>query len=858
MCNRVYTYSEITELKNAPYFAEIVALPQITMSNEMAYFIGAEMRGFRGNVTSFSAFVTELFPMWNTSSQRFAYVTILNRFMREKIEKARSKAEREWLYGCKKNLYSAVNNIMRFEEAMVRPEDIRDMDRDMLLFVEMWKCLEKTDNSIRDFRQRRMELRNPETFAQAVNVILKFRCGRKQVVWHGFQFFTPMQQYFYDCFMNAGYDVYALIQNEVRYPYANEIWNHLYTKENGFPNKSEWIRQADLRTKNPLGEIFEGRQGIEAGNVRILKYANTIEFVEDIPRLKDEGYYIYAADDHAANSLLRDYFPERYDVRNLLAYPIGQFIYTLHKMWDESLQCITLDPDGLRKCFASGWLSANGKSSINYTEDLERLLPYFEGCYTVEQWRERLASFVESYDNAFQSFVQSETENEKKEQNRALMGNPFMRFSAFSIKEERIGELLEIIGQLMEMASKLFGENEPISIQKHMSKLDAMLFMNDGMPTELYLEERQKVKQIFEALENEQVRDFLCYPGDLAVALISFMGGRDEEEDENDKKLKTLVFNIFQVEAAPIAAKGKVHLCMSDISKLPGNSGNYGWSIDERLLQKIIKNKDGTYLSNWIDGMQITALSNRFYIYAALKNPNVEISWIYRQGEKLLSPSPYVTLLDKLSTSKIQEPQVRHLGLQYVSEITGRVRMNESFTIRDNQNLHAYDGELEYSLCPMRFIYGYVLGSTPAYMNEYQQSRAIVRLIQSIKELMGSKYTVERIAEQVFEIFPFIRKAEKRQIIDDATRWQAPESGGGYTAYMDDSYTMERMNLTFLNKDVYESAKKYAALLMSRDGRKGIYFEQLGKDNARNCEVCPHEHYCRDSWFGVDYKGEEQ
>ncbi len=74
---------------------------------------------------------------------------------------------------------------------------------------------------------------------------------------------------------------------------------------------------------------------------------------------------------------------------------------------------------------------------------------------------------------------------------------------------------------------------------------------------ELYLEEREKVKQIFEALESEKVRDFLCYPGDVAAALLSFMGGRTDDEEQSHAGLQTLVFNIFQVEAAPIAAKRK-------------------------------------------------------------------------------------------------------------------------------------------------------------------------------------------------------------------------------------------------------------------------------------------------------------
>ena len=856
MSNRVYTYTKITELKKAPYFAEIAAIPQVTMSREMASNMTFDMRVFKGNILGFSSFAMRLFPGWNTNGQKFTYVTVLNQFLREKMAAAKDKAEKDWLYGCKKNLYFAISNIIRLEEAKVHPEDIKDNDRDILLFIEMWKKLEEADDSIKDFRQRLVDLQDPAKFDQDVNNIFKFR-GNKQIVWNGFQFLTPIQQFVYDCFKNAGYDIFALIQDERRYPYANEIWDYLYTPGNGYPDKKDWIRQEDLKEKNPLGEIFEHGEHVSAPNVKVLKYTNTVEFVEDVPRLKDEGFYIYCADDHSANNLLKDYFPERYEVRNLLSYPIGQFIYTLHKMWDENYQCITRDADGLRKCFASGWLSAHGKSSINYTDDLERLLPYFEGCYTVDQWNERLAVFSESYDNAYDVFAKPLMQGNESDKQKEILGNPFKHFGVFSIKEKRIGEVIDIIGQLMKMAKTLFGDNEPVSIQKHMSRLDAMLYMNDGMPQELYLEEREKVKQIFEALESDKVKDFLCYPGDLATALLSFMGGKLEGEEDNNKGLRTLVFNIFQVEAAPISAKGKVHICMSDISKLPGSAGMFSWPIDEELLTGIAGVNSDTYIQNWLENNKLTALSNRYYIYTALKNQEVEISWVHQQGDKLFSPSPYITLLDKLSDAKIQDPKVRSLDLQYVSGVYAKKRFDRNFDIRDNQDLHNYDSELEYSLCPMRFVYSYVLGDSPAYRNEYQQNRAIVRFIQILNKLLGKKYSVDQIAEQVFNIFPYIRKAEKRQMIDDAIRWSLPESDGGYTTYGEDNYTNERLNMTFLDKGSYENAKKIASMLMSQEGRKGIFAEQTGQEGSKNCEFCPHASYCMRSKFGIDYKEDQ-
>lgn len=857
MSNRVYTYPKITELKKASYFTEIAPIPQLTMSREMATNMAFDMKIFKGNILGFSSFQQRLFPGWSTSGQKFAYVTMLNQFMREKIASAKDKAERDWLFGCKKNLYAAISNIIRLEEANVRPEDIVDTDRDMLLFIEMWKLLEHGNDSIKEFRIQREKLKRTEYFDEEVNKIFKFH-GSKKIVWNGFQFLTPMQRFVFECFRDAKYEIYALIQDEERYPYANEIWNHLYDAKNGFPGRSEWIRQDDTLPRNPLGEIFETGEKNNSSNIRIIKYSNTIEFIEDVPRIKDAGYYLYCPDDHSANSMLKDYFPERYEERNLLAYPIGQFIYALHQMWDENLQCIVLNQNGLRKCFASGWLSVNGKSSIKYTEDLERLLPYFDGCYTVDQWNARLENFIDSYENAIDVFAVNNASNPQEKRKKEVLGNPFKFFGVYSIKEDRIDDVIDIIAQLMKMAKKLFGANEPISIHEHMSKLDALLYMNDGMPKELNQDERSKVKKIFEALENEKIRDFLCYPGDLAAALLSFMGDKIEDDDKNNKGLKTLVFNIFQVEAAPLAAKGKVHICLADISKLPGASAKYSWPIDEDMLRHIIQKKQDTYVPNWIENNGLTALSNRYYVYTALKNNEVEISWIQKQGEKLYSPSPYITLIDKLTESKIHSSDVRTLDMQHVSEVMAHKRMEKDYDIRDNEEIHQYDSELEYCSCPMRYVYSYVLGDNPTYRNEYQQNRAIVRFIQSLKELLGSKYSLEQIAEQVFELFPNIRKAEKRQMIDDATRWSLPDNDLPYTTDGDFNYTNRRLNMMFLDERSYESAKKHASMLMSQDGRKGIFHDRNGLEGARNCEFCPHSSYCMKSLFGVDYKGDQE
>lgn len=820
MSNRVYTYTKVSELKHAPYFKEIAPLPQLTLSREMAVNMSYDMKIFKGNIMGFLNFSQRLFPGWNTSGQKFVYVTALNRFLRDKIAAVHDRAERDWLFGCKKNLYAAIQNMIRLEEARVRPEDMEASDRDLSLFLEMWKYLEQLDGSIAAFRNRLRELEQPGNFEREAERAFRFH-GNKTIVWNGFQFLTPIQKFVYDCFVKSGYSIYALIQDEKKYPYANEIWRHLYNESNGYPPYEDWIRFEDPDSKNPLGEIFETGEKTSAPNVKIIKYSNTIEFVEDISRIQEQGFYLYSADDYTANRMLKDYFPERYEVRNLLSYPIGQFVYMMHKMWDENRQCIILSAEGLRKCFASGWLAAHGKSSIQYTDDLERILPYFENCYTLKEWNERLSCFSDAYDNAYDVFSQTEEETGLEKRKQRALANPLSHFGPFSIGEDRIREVIDLIDQLIRMAKELFASNEPVSIQQHMSKLDALLYFRDGMPQDLYREEKEKIKQIFLALENDQVKDFMCYPGDLAAALLSFMSGTMEDETDDHHGLKTLVFNIFQIESASVFAKEKVHICLADITKLPGTSGSYHWPLDETILREIAEKTAGTYASDWLENNRLTALANRYYVYNALKNKDVEISWIYQQGEKRLSPSPYITLLDQLSDAGIQDSTLRNLDLQYVNGVMVHKRLDKTYSIKENKKWHLYEDELEYALCPMRYVYSCVLGENFAYMNEYQQNRAIVRLIQVLNALLKGRYSMEQIAQQVFELFPYIRKAEKRQMLDDAICWNQPEGEGSFTEAGNYQYTDERLKLVFLDNQNYAYAEKMGLDAYESVGKNG-------------------------------------
>jgi hypothetical protein len=157
----------------------------------------------------------------------------------------------------------------------------------------------------------------------------------------------------------------------------------------------------------------------------------------------------------------------------------------------------------------------------------------------------------------------------------------------------------------------------------------------------------------------------------------------------------------------------------------------------------------------------------------------------------------------------------------------------------------------------MRYVYSYVLGKGSVFRGEYQQTRAIVRLIQSLYELLDGEYTIEDTATQVFELFPGIRSAQKRQITDDAVNFGTVQLNGKTTIYKDKEYSNYRYNIIFPDNDVLVRAMGILHESENEEIRNaGIYFDRGSNAHGgvKNCELCPHSYYCRKALFGVDYK----
>ncbi len=880
MSREIYTYTDLTKLNDNKLFQEIKHYPQVAVSTDLR-------KGLNGNIawdnvdgilkddktlriTEFHSLAQAVNSEWGTDQSKFNETIILSEYIRGRMNAVSGdKKQTNWLTGCMRNIGALLSSIVLLEQAGIKPDDIKaEGDRNIELMLEAWEYLIERDPALKAFRNNmsktytkamwepilRTAFRTEESFADV-----------EKIVFHGFYYITPLQEKIMLLLEQAGYGLIFLFPYDERYPFVYEIWDATYSPERGYPPKNQWHMEKS-NAQDAYGDIFEGKKNVTINNKLSFKeYASVMEFVNDVKHIKDKGYAIYSSDFKTANRVLKDYFPEEFGERKILSYPIGQFVSILNQMWNDEKQTITLDEDSLIECFSSGWLSADGVSGRQYLQDLTYLMPFFTGCHTVDEWTERIELLKKIRQDVIGPFQVDLDADESVSRWQEAIGNPMANFSMFAVETQKLDIILTLIKQLLDMATELFGKNQVIRVSDHISKLDRILKRHE-ISNELYDEEREKVADIFEKLGQPSDFNTKCSPADIANALNIFMCGRFEEGEIQTNKVG-LVYPIYFVDAACIKNKSKVHVCLCDVNSMPGGNKEYVWPLSSPVMNKCLNTTHNPLITNLMQIMESTTLCNRYFMYCALKSRDVVVSWISTVGEKILAPSSYIKLVCDATGIKLSQGKRGTITFSQVADSsygTGRIAEYDNNKTPSGMIKEA---RMAYALCPMKYTLGYVVEKYPTYSSEFQQNYALNAFISAIYNLMKDKgMTVDEVYKNVMELFPGLRKVEKRQVYDyisydrredDMDYGSRTECGGYY-------YTDERLKLHYPNQWVREVAIERFGKLMTPDGRKGMnLYEVMEADNDEEmrgkkdivrtaCMFCQHMDYCRNAIYYGD------
>ena len=863
-----------------PLFQEIKKYPHITVSSDLRKgLVGSDnfdhVEGLFSNdkeikMTEISTLAQALNGDWDTAPSKFSEIVLLSEYLRQKISEAGDdKKQINWLTGCKRNVAMLRSSIIMLEQADVRPKDIKaNGDRNIELLIDSWKFLEERDPYIGAYRENMSKNYTKSMWDSILRTAFKTADSFKDVeaiVFHGFYYITPLQQKIMNLLEQAGYDLIFLFPYDERYPFVYEIWENTYSKQYGYPPKEAWHMERNS-LEDVYGDIFEGKGKVNVNNyLKIKEYSSIMDFVDDVKNIRDEGYSLYSSDHKFANEILQTYFPEEFGERNILSYPVGQFISVLNQMWDENSQTVILDSEKLIDCFSSGWLSIDGVSSSRYLKDLTYVLPFFAGCHTDLEWEERIDLLKSIRREAIEPFLTGRDKDESVARWQEAIENPMSNFSMFSVETEKLDLILEYIRQLIDVAKELFENNQSIQISEHINKLDSLL-RKHKVSNELYEEERELVKEIFIKLGQPNKFNTKCSPADIASAINLFITGQYEEGEIQTQKVG-LVYPFYFVDAACIKNNSKVHVCFCDVNNMPGGNKEYVWPLSSSVVERCQKETNNPLLNNVIQIMESTSLCNRYFMYCALKNNDVTISWIREIDEGILEPSSYIKLVCDSTDMEIIPSKRSKITFNKVANMPYG---EEPILNYDNENAPQNmikEARMAYALCPMKYTLGYVVDKYPTYQSEFQQNYAINALILSIYNLMENKgIMIDQVYNNVMALFPGLRKVESRQVYDyisnynreDDYDYETREKCGDYY------YTDQRLNIQYPFQPLHEVVRGRFAKLATPDGRQGLnLYEALeasseeeiinGRDMVKSaCMFCQHIDYCRNAIYVSD------
>lgn len=867
----VYTYINLKSLASSPYWKDIKRFPQLTVTADLRKSLKGsidrdKVDGILKDDQSvraweFRKLSEAILPHWTDDETKFHETVVLSQYLRTRISQQKDIETKRWLIGCKRNLHMLLSCIVLLEEANISPVDLSpNGDRNIELLLDAWTFLRKNDPAINTFHARMDELTN----RVAWNPVFMKVFGTTSIstlVFHGFYYFTPLQERIMRLLECVGVKLVFLFPYDEKYSYANEIWRKTYSVENGYPMLSEWHMERSPE-KEAYGEIFEGHKAVIPNKLQIREFASVVEFVHEIKHAKEQGYFIYSSNSNRANEILRDFYPEEYGERKILSYPIGQFVSTLNQMWDEDIHDIVLDESLLIECFASGWLASEGVSGKQYMQDLTRIMPFFADCKRIREWEHRIELLKDIKENVIDTFMANLDVDEQISRWQGIMGNPFLNFSMFSVDTKKLDVILDLIQQLLSMARDLFGSDQTIRISEHIRKLDNILLQHE-MSNELYDEERELVKDIFEKLSDPSGFTAECFPADISSALSLYMSGRFQEGEIQPNRIG-MVSPLYQVDAAIVKQQGKVHICLCDVNNMPGGKKEYIWPLTGGHILSCYQKTNNPLIRNLRHIMENTYICNRYFMYAALKNHDVQVSWIRDMDDKLLAPSPYIRLITDATGTEYVPAKRATVTYQKVQDVGYGNGRTKPYDISQMPMNTAKEAKMDYALCPMKYALGYIVEAHPTFQSEFHQNYAINGLIAAIYSLMkGKGMSIDEIYKNVMELFPSMRKVEKRQVYD-YLQYETSFTDvdfQGRSDLGDISFTDERLKVCFPNKSVRDQALLKYGKLLTPDGETGMDFYRTAADKETNprkktaidaCLFCQHQNYCRYAVFAVD------
>lgn len=779
--------------------------------------------------------INELIPEWEENTKDLHNYIVL----RNAIENyaASNNLNRNIYLSIQRNATDIWNAILLLMEADVYPQDIPDnVSAPIKHFKNIWIQLEKENSILMNLRAQFLyQLTDKEAVLGKIESLLKRSVNtkneaikRKRFYLIGFYFITPIQARILDIIEKAGIRTAFLNCHDHNNPFLGEIWEKTFQEEYSL-NKFKDIQPNIV---NFFDNILDNNNNLE--RVEIIKYSSNLEFAESIktPLLSDAE--IYTPEFKKCEKILKDYFPDSFNRKHLLSYPVGQYIYNLHMMWNDINVRLELKFDYVYKCFSSGWLETKSINGKDYLFELKEIEVYFKDCVTFDDWRNRFQILKEAKE-CISIFEASELNNRRWHE---LLGNPFRSLSIYNVDTTKLNEIELLLTKLMDQAEYLFKIQGKTSIKNHFKKV--IQIIKEQLNTHSNsVNDFAIAEEMIRNLAAEATRDIECPLNAVKDAVVLLIGGHFDEvdslEQETATSIKDRIVPLTNIESSVLTSQEKdVYLVLADEFTLPGKAKELPWPLTDELIDSLeIDQRDDT--RRYVDFMR-SIITNRplsyrylFSIFMSLlkneRHSNLHISWIEHQDSKNVDVSPYVLLFDPERKSITSRMAIVDFEKE-ISDVT--IDYNEIEITKPDFLIVPEEVEMDFSLCKYRYLYSYLLNYLPEYKSDFHYSFLLTSLIKAFSIETGKNKT--KIAKELFQLFPFFRNIELHQSADYVGKAQTllPLVFDGA------QYPGSRLLIHYLKMDIKELAEQ------SVEG--DVEFKE--KDHIKKCRFCPYTSVC--------------
>lgn len=278
---------------------------------------------------------------------------------------------------------------------------------------------------------------------------------------------------------NIGYEVIILNCYNTEYKKIYKVWADLYRKLSELYKITDFIMdEENIKVNSHIaGEIYgnlvEGKEISDINSksskdeCEFYEYSTTMEFInrvsqifnetednsgkKNIGRMKEQFYGVNGIE---LNEIFRIFYPELFKKKSFMSYPLGQFIYYLHDMWEEDK--LVLNHNGLMEC-----LNMYDPKSTQIYNKLETYigLDRHKNGMVLEEVIDKIKN-IKDYTN----------EHDKE-----------IYHLGYIVDEYEYDDMIKTLDELNQVAKSIF-DKTVVSARKHYKKLINMIDLLDENP----------------------------------------------------------------------------------------------------------------------------------------------------------------------------------------------------------------------------------------------------------------------------------------------------------------------------------------------------------------------------------------